>query len=114
MSHVSSPLVFYSYSEGAHTLYFFFIKYTITSQFVKAKLDINNQISSDKKQLIFKSQPRQIECISGQRCDADLRNHILIKTLCSFCLFFFLSKATEFEHSARRPPTRNTTIIWPF
>ena len=37
---------------------FFSIKY-ITFQFLKAKLDINNQVSSDKKQLIFKCQPRQ-------------------------------------------------------
>lgn len=54
-----------------HNIYIF-IKY-ITFHFLKAKLDINDQISSDKKQLIFKGNWLA-------RCIAAIRNDILIKT----------------------------------
>lgn len=58
-----------------HNIYIF-IKY-ITFHFLKAKLDINNQISSDNKQLSFKG------WVGGQKCIAAIRNDILIKTFLS-------------------------------
>lgn len=107
--HSSSSISVLFILWGCSYIIRFSIKY-INFQFLKAKLDINYQVSYNKKQLIFKCEPRQSAVSAVKNALQMYKQHS------NKDIFLMSSKATTLKHLAPSidSTAQKTMKIWVF